>query len=78
MRKAFDYVANGGRVVMVGLVQGEISFRDPELHRRELTILGTRNSTRKEFQRIISIVCSNASIESIGRDHASWAAPVSD
>jgi 2-desacetyl-2-hydroxyethyl bacteriochlorophyllide A dehydrogenase len=56
MRKAFDYVANGGRVVMVGLVQGEISFRDPELHRRELTILGTRNSTRREFQRIIRLL----------------------
>src|SRR5262249_17281714 len=34
----------GGRVVMVGLSQGEVRVDDPLLHRRALTILATRNS----------------------------------
>ncbi|HZO89775.1 MAG TPA: zinc-binding alcohol dehydrogenase family protein [Chthonomonadaceae bacterium] len=56
MHNAFQYVAHGGRIVFVGLVQADISFHDPDLHRRELTILATRNSTGADFQRIISLL----------------------
>jgi len=34
----------GGRVVMVGLAQGSFAVDDPLFHRRELTLLATRNS----------------------------------
>ncbi len=53
MRAAFDYVAFGGRLIFVGLFQGDISFHDPDFHRRELTIFGSRNSTGADFRRII-------------------------
>ena len=56
MESAFSYVANGGKLVFVGLVQSEITFSDPEFHRREITLLATRNSTPKDFKRIISLV----------------------
>ena len=56
MESAFSYVANGGKLVFVGLVQSEITFSDPEFHRREITLLSTRNSTPKDFKRIISLV----------------------
>jgi threonine dehydrogenase-like Zn-dependent dehydrogenase len=56
MERAFSYVANGGKLVFVGLVQSEITFSDPEFHRREITLLSTRNSTPKDFKRIISLV----------------------
>ena len=55
MEASFNLVAHGGRIVLVGLVQGKISFEDPLLHRRELTILGTRNSCH-EFPRIIQMI----------------------
>jgi threonine dehydrogenase-like Zn-dependent dehydrogenase len=56
MERAFDYPAPGGRLVLVGLFQGNVAFSDPELHRRELTILGTRNSTPAEFRQVIRLL----------------------
>ena len=56
MRQAFLWPAQGGRIVFAGLVQGEISFDDPNFHRRELTLMATRNSTAAEFERIISLI----------------------
>jgi 2-desacetyl-2-hydroxyethyl bacteriochlorophyllide A dehydrogenase len=55
MEASFHYVAHGGRLVLVGLVQGKIAFEDPLFHRRELTVLATRNSCR-EFPRIIDMI----------------------
>ena len=56
MASAFRYVANGGRLTFVGLVQGDITFSDPEFHRREMTILASRNSRSEDFERIIRLV----------------------
>jgi 2-desacetyl-2-hydroxyethyl bacteriochlorophyllide A dehydrogenase len=53
MRKAFGYVTAGGRLVFVGLVQGEIAFDDPEFHKREITLLATRNATESDFDEVI-------------------------
>lgn len=54
MQKSFEYVANGGRLVFVGLVQADITFHDPEFHRREMTLLSTRNATREDFATVIA------------------------
>jgi 2-desacetyl-2-hydroxyethyl bacteriochlorophyllide A dehydrogenase len=54
MRKAFGYVTAGGRLVFVGLVQGEIAFDDPEFHKREITLLATRNATKADFDEVMS------------------------
>jgi len=56
MHNAFKFVANGGRLVFVGLFVGDVTFHDPEFHRREMTLLATRNSTAKEFKRIIALM----------------------
>lgn len=55
MTEAFGYVAHGGRLVFVGLVQGDVSFHDPEFHRQELTLLASRNATTADFRRIIGL-----------------------
>jgi threonine dehydrogenase-like Zn-dependent dehydrogenase len=56
MHAAFDLVATGGRLVLVGLFQGDLAFHDPEFHRRELTVLGSRNATAVDFRRSIEII----------------------
>ncbi len=56
MAKTFDFVAPGGRIVFVGLFQGEVSFNDPNFHRREITLLASRNSRPADFKRIIKLV----------------------
>lgn len=56
MAQAFQYVAPGGRLVFVGLFQGDYTFHDPSFHRRELTLLATRNSTPDDFRRILHLM----------------------
>jgi 2-desacetyl-2-hydroxyethyl bacteriochlorophyllide A dehydrogenase len=55
MEASFERVAHTGRLVFVGLVQGRLSFEDPLFHRREMTLLASRNSLR-EFPRIIRMI----------------------
>jgi len=55
MEASFERVAHGGRIVFVGLLQGPISFDDPNFHRRETTLLASRNSCG-DFPRIISLI----------------------
>lgn len=54
MMQSFRYVGSGGRLVLVGLAQADITFHDPEFHRREMTLLGSRNATRLDFQKVIA------------------------
>jgi 2-desacetyl-2-hydroxyethyl bacteriochlorophyllide A dehydrogenase len=49
MMQAVQYTANGGKLVYVSLVQADITFRDSELHRRELTLIRSRNAMAADF-----------------------------
>jgi len=60
MLKAFEYVAHGGRLVFVGVVQADITFHDPEFHKREMTLLATRNATRQDFEWVVRSMESGA------------------
>jgi threonine dehydrogenase-like Zn-dependent dehydrogenase len=54
MERSFRLVANGGLLVLVGLCQANLSFHDPEFHRREMTLMSSRNSTSANFKEVIS------------------------
>lgn len=56
MESAFDYASFGGRVVYVSLVKEDITFRDPDFHRKEMTLLGSRNATPEDFRRVIRAI----------------------
>lgn len=60
MAEAFELVAHGGKLVYVGLVKADIAFHDPEFHKRELTLMGSRNATKEDFRRVIEAVRSGA------------------
>jgi 2-desacetyl-2-hydroxyethyl bacteriochlorophyllide A dehydrogenase len=53
MSQAFEFPCHGGRILFVGLFQGDVTFNDPNFHRRELTLLSSRNSLPKNFKDII-------------------------
>lgn len=53
MKNAFKYVGHGGKLVFVGLFQGDYAFPDPEFHRKEMSILASRNSLPADFTYII-------------------------
>jgi len=54
INNAFQYLAHTGRYVLVGLQKGEISFSHPEFHKREATLMSSRNATREDFEHVIS------------------------
>lgn len=58
MRAAFRLPAHGGRLIFVGLFPGEVTFDDPDFHRRELTLLASRNSTAADFHHILDLIRS--------------------
>ncbi len=51
---AFQYLAHGGTYVLIGLQKGEISFSHPEFHKREATLMSSRNATREDFEHVTS------------------------
>ncbi|HEY1023044.1 MAG TPA: zinc-binding dehydrogenase, partial [Flavisolibacter sp.] len=54
INNAFQYMAHGARFVLVGLQKGEISFSHPEFHKREATLMSSRNATRQDFEQVIA------------------------
>ena len=56
MQDVFNYVDHTGKVVYVGIVNQEISFRHPALHAKEITLLMSRNALPKDFKRIIKLI----------------------
>jgi 2-desacetyl-2-hydroxyethyl bacteriochlorophyllide A dehydrogenase len=53
MSEAIRYVSHGGRLVFVGLVKGEVAIDDAEMHKREATLLRSRNATREDFEEVL-------------------------
>jgi len=60
MQSTFGLAAHGGRIVFVGLFRGEVTFDDPDFHRRELTLLASRNAVSAEFGEVIDAMESGA------------------
>ncbi|MEI7026005.1 zinc-binding alcohol dehydrogenase family protein [Paenibacillus sp. y28] len=56
MESALQYAAHGGTLVYVGLVKADITFSDPEFHKRELTLMGSRNASQADFQHVIASI----------------------
>lgn len=54
INNAFQYMAHGGRYVLIGLQKGDICFSHPEFHKREGTLLSSRNATRQDFEHVIA------------------------
>lgn len=56
MGNSLAYLATGGTLVFVGVAPGDMVFSDPEFHKRETTLLASRNALPEDFERVISAV----------------------
>ena len=54
MERGFQFVGHGGTYVLVSIVGSSISFSDPEFHKRETTLLGSRNATPEDFETVVT------------------------
>ncbi len=54
INNALQYLAHGGRYVLVGLQKEAFSFSHPEFHKRETTLMSSRNATRADFEKVMT------------------------
>ncbi|WP_421580400.1 zinc-binding alcohol dehydrogenase family protein [Shinella sp. M31] len=84
MEAAFGYVAHGGALVLVSVVKDEIRFSDPEFHKREMMLIGSRNATRVDFEHVMAsiraghvpvaaLVTHRTTLGNVPADLARWA-----
>jgi threonine dehydrogenase-like Zn-dependent dehydrogenase len=60
MESSIHLLQQGGKLIFVGLINDQVSLFDPDLHRREATILASRNSTPAEHHRVLELMESGA------------------
>lgn len=53
MEQSIHLLEQGGKLIFVGLINDHVSLFDPDIHRREATILSSRNSVPAEHQRVL-------------------------
>lgn len=53
---ALQYLAHGGRFILIGLQKDELIFSHPEFHKREATLKSSRNATREDFITVINSI----------------------
>ena len=58
MEQSFGWVAHGGTLVFVGVVRTDLGFSDPDFHKRELTLKGSRNATIEDFREVLAAIRS--------------------
>ncbi len=56
MANALNFVGFAGRLVFVGITTQEVRFGHPLMHRREMTLLASRNALTGDFARIIALI----------------------
>lgn len=84
MEASFIHVAHGGTLVFVSVVKDDIRFSDPEFHKREMTLVGSRNATRPDFEHVVgsiragkvpvdALITHRTTLAAVPRDLARWA-----
>lgn len=58
IHSGFQYMAHGGTYVLVGLQKGEIAFSHPDFHKRESTLMSSRNATKADFEQVLEALAS--------------------
>ena len=56
MNASLFHVRSGGNYTLVGVIKGDLVWPDPEVHRRELTIRGSRNATKEGFDHVMESI----------------------
>jgi len=83
---AFQYMAHGARYVLIGLQKGDICFSHPEFHKREATLMSSRNATREDFEHVIAsmknklvdptaYITHRVLLEKVAEEFQSWLNP---
>jgi 2-desacetyl-2-hydroxyethyl bacteriochlorophyllide A dehydrogenase len=86
INNSINYLAHSGRYVLIGLQMAEFSFSHPEFHKRETTLMSSRNATIEDFEQVIdsmkkglinpqNYITHKVSFEEIKDNFESWLDP---
>ena len=86
INNAIHYLAHGGRFVLIGLQKESFSFSHPEFHKREATLMSSRNATIDDFRHVIrslrekktdplTYITHRVAFGAIKEEFASWLDP---
>lgn len=53
MQQQLNYLGHGGKWILIGLQKEELNISHPEFHKREATLMSSRNATKEDFQEVI-------------------------
>ncbi len=56
INQGFRYISHGGRYVLVGLQKEALTLSHPEFHKREATLMSSRNATTSDFEQVIKVI----------------------
>ena len=85
---ALQWLAHGGRYVLIGLQKDELIFSHPEFHKRETTLMSSRNATRADFEYVMDCIgkkwinpavyiTHRVAFDAVKADFESWLRPAS-
>lgn len=58
MEASLAFLAHAGTLVYVGVLNADITLSDPELHKRETTLLASRNALKADFDQVMAAFAS--------------------
>jgi len=56
MNASIFHTRTGSNYTLVGVIKGDLVWPDSEVHRRELTIRGSRNATKQDFDHVMESI----------------------
>ena len=54
IERGFGFLAHGARYVLLSVVRQNITFSDPEFHKREATLIASRNAQPDDFAEVVA------------------------
>ena len=54
MQQQLNYLGHGGKWILIGLQKEELNISHPEFHKREATLMSSRNATKEDFQEVLN------------------------
>ncbi len=56
MQRGFGFLAHGARYVLLSVVRQDITFSDPEFHKREASLIASRNAQPDDFAEVVRTI----------------------
>lgn len=56
INNGLHYLAHGGKYILIGLQKEDLVFSHPEFHKRESTLMSSRNATREDFEHVMACI----------------------